>query len=143
MFCSVMNSVPGMKDGPLLESQSIGGRWIKHTEMMNDCRFFLTLRERSFLQSEQKTRTEKQSLLVEVEVGRIMARCNFHHHRSGCRGKRQNDPYCRFTFMRCPSSCHQLLLVDENGHASTNIPPPPDFVDSNIPIRPIDTRPLV
>ena len=26
MFCSVMNSSTGMKDGPLLESQSINGR---------------------------------------------------------------------------------------------------------------------
>ena len=57
--------------------------------------------------------------------------------------RRQKDPYCRFTIMRCPSSDHRSLLIDEDSNISNiNIPPAPDFVDSDIPARPLDTRPL-
>ena len=111
--------------------------------MMNDCRFYLTTWERDFLSSSQNTSLQKQNLLIEIEAGRIMARCNFHIHRPGYRSKRRRDLYCRFTIMRCPSSGHCLLLIDEDGNVSNmNNPPPPEYIDSDIPIRPLDPRPL-
>ena len=51
MFSTVLNWTSGSTDGPLRESESNGGRWITHTQMMNDCRFFLIISERNFLSS--------------------------------------------------------------------------------------------
>lgn len=143
MFCSLLNYKPASQGGSALDIQlSKGDRWVRHSEMMNDCRFFLTTKERTLLSSSKILPMDKKQLLIQVESGRILARCNYHIHRLACKGKKRCDLYCRYMFMRCPCNGYKLLLIDENGHSNTAIPPPPDYIDSDIPIRPVDERPL-